>query len=81
MEEFNKDKVDDATLALLWLTVHRDEYSARAWKSFDWDTLDRLHEKDLIGNPKGKAKSVALTEEGEKRAKHLFEQMFGSSKR
>ena len=80
MEQFDKDKVDDATLALLWLTVHSDKFGSRVWKGFDWDTLDRLHEKDLIGNPKGKAKSVALTEEGEKRAKQLFEQMFGSSK-
>lgn len=80
MEEFDLDKVDDATLAFLWMAMHRDEFSARAWKSFDWDSMDRLHEKGFIGNPKGKAKSVAFTEEGEKRAKHLFEQMFGSSK-
>jgi len=79
MEEFDQDKVDDTTLALLWLTMHRDEFSARAWKSFDWDTMDRLHEKGFIGNPKGKAKSVVLTEDGEKRAKQLFEQMFSVS--
>ncbi len=80
MEEFDKEKVDDATLALLWMTMHRDKFGARAWKSFDWDTMHRLHDKGLIGNPKGKAKSVALTEEGEERAKQLFEQMFVSSK-
>lgn len=79
MEEFDQDKVDDATLALLCLTMHRDEFSARAWKSFDWDTLDRLHEKGFIGDPKSKAKSVTVTEEGEEQAKQLFEQMFGLS--
>lgn len=78
MNGFDKDRVDDATLALLWLTMHRDDFSARAWKSFDWDTLDRLREKGFIGDPKSKTKSVALTEEGETRAKQLFEQMFGS---
>ena len=79
MGGFDKDKVDDATLALLWLTVHRDNFGPRAWKGFDWDTLDRLHAKGLIGNPKAKAKSVVITEEGEERAKHLFQQMFGTS--
>lgn len=33
------DKIDDAVLALLWLTVHAE---GRAWKSFDWDAMDRL---------------------------------------
>ena len=79
MEEFDKDKVDDTTLALLWLTMHGDKTERRAWRSFDWDTMDRLHEKGFIGNPKGRAKSVTVTEEGEERAKHLFEQMFGIS--
>jgi Mn-dependent DtxR family transcriptional regulator len=42
----------------------------------DWDALSRLHEKDLIGNPKSKAKSVFMTEEGYTRAKELFERHF-----
>ena len=48
-----------------------------AWKSFDWDTLDRLHEKGLISNPKTKAKSLMMTDEGFQRSKQLFEDMFG----
>ena len=79
MEEFDHAKVDDTTLALLWLTMHRDEFGARAWKGFDWDTLDRLYEKGFISNPKGKAKSVAFTEEGEERAERLFQELFGPS--
>lgn len=43
--EFDTDKIDDATLALLYLTLHD---RTRAWKGHDWDTLDRLHEKGLI---------------------------------
>ena len=39
------DKIDDAVLALLYLTLH-DHW--RAWKGFDWDALDRLYEKGLI---------------------------------
>jgi len=75
--EFDENKVDEATLALLWLVMEKDRYGVRAWKSFDWDTMDRLHEKGFISDPKGKAKSVAVTEEGEKRAAELFEKMFG----
>ena len=67
------DKIDDAVLALLALTLH-DGY--RAWKGFDWDTLDRLHAKGLIDNPVNKTKSVAFTEEGLARAIALRDAMF-----
>jgi hypothetical protein len=67
------DKIDDAVLALLVLTLH-DDY--RAWKGFDWDALERLHRKGLIDNPVNKNKSVAFTHEGLQRAKALFEEMF-----
>jgi hypothetical protein len=77
--DFDADKVDDATLALLWLVTWKDTYSFKAWKGFDWDTMDRLYEKGYISNPKGKAKSIAVSEEGEKRSRELFEQMFGIS--
>jgi hypothetical protein len=57
--EYDKDKVDEVTLALLYLVMHdEDEYGARAWKGFDWDTMNRLHERGFIGNPVGKTKSV-----------------------
>jgi len=76
----NPDKIDDAVLALLHLTSFtegsKDFAVTRAWKSHDWDALDRLHAKGLIHNPRGKAKSVALTEEGARRAAELFQQLF-----
>jgi hypothetical protein len=75
--EYDKDKVDEVSLALLYLVMHdEDEYGARAWKGFDWDTMNRLHEKGFIGNPVGKTKSVVVTPEGCKRAKELFEKHF-----
>jgi hypothetical protein len=67
------DKIDDAALALLYLTLHDAD---RAWKGFDWGVLGRLHEKGMIGDPVGKVKSVAFTQEGLERAKELFETMF-----
>ncbi len=69
----NTDKIDDAALALLYLTLH-DGY--RAWKGMDWDVLGRLHDKGMICDPVGKVKSVVFTEEGLERAKLLFEEMF-----
>jgi len=56
--DIDKDKVDELTLALLYLvTWERQEgLGARVWKGFDWETMDRLHEKGLISDPKSKAK-------------------------
>jgi hypothetical protein len=71
--EVDDDKIDDAVLALLYLTTDK---TGRAWKSFDWDAVNRLHEKGMILNPVGKAKSVLLTEEGEAKSKKLFHEMF-----
>jgi hypothetical protein len=70
---FDTDKIDDAALALLYLTLHDGD---RAWKGFDWDVLGRLHDKDMIYDPVGKVKSVVFTPEGLERAKELFETMF-----
>jgi hypothetical protein len=69
----NTNKIDDAVLALLYLTLH--DYD-RAWKGFDWQALNRLHEKGMIHDPVNKAKSVVFTEDGLERAKKLFETMF-----
>jgi len=70
--EYDKDKVDEMTLALLYLVMWQDHGCGRAWKGFDWDTMDRLHQKGWISDPKGKAKSVRVTAEGMKKAKDLF---------
>ncbi|MGO9145457.1 MAG: DUF6429 family protein [Desulfomonilia bacterium] len=76
--KFDKDKVDEYTLALLYLVMWEEkDYGARAWKSFDWGTMDRLCEKGYIFDPKNKSKSVAVTEEGLNKAKELFYKFFG----
>jgi hypothetical protein len=38
--------------------------------------MDRLHSKGYISDPKSKAKSVVLSEEGEKRSRELFAKYF-----
>jgi hypothetical protein len=75
--EYDKDKVDEMTLALLFLTSFQEEYGTRAWKGMAWEVLDRLYEKGYIGDPKGKAKSVFLTEAGAKLSRELFIKNFG----
>ena len=75
--DYDKDKVDEMVLALLFLTLHD---GSRAWKGHDWDAMGRLHEKGMIGDPVGKTKSVVLTAEGLKRCEELFIKHFGSSK-
>jgi len=75
--EYDKDKVDELTLALLYLVMHGKEGDERAWKGFDWETMNRLHEKGYISEPRSKAKSVMLTAEGAKQAVELFRKHFG----
>ena len=67
------DKIDEAVLALLHLTLHD---GARAWKGHDWDALDRLHGKGMIDNPVSKAKSVVLTDHGLAESERLFRKLF-----
>lgn len=75
MVEIDTDKIDEAVLALLQLTLH-DGF--RAWKGHDWDALGRLHRKGMICDPAGEAKSVVLTDEGLAESKRLFRMLFGT---
>jgi hypothetical protein len=77
--EYDRDKVDDMVLALLTLTTFGDRYETRAWKGQDWEVMGRLYAKGYISDPKSKAKSVVLTDEGLKRSRELFQKHFGKS--
>jgi hypothetical protein len=67
------------TLALLYLVTTKNGYGYRAWKGFGCDTMDRLFEKGYRSNPKGKAKSVALTSEGAALSENLLNKHFKMS--
>ena len=71
--ELDIDKIDEVVLALLALGQH-DGF--RAWKSFDWESMARLHEKGYITDPVGKAKSVIFTEEGARGSQRLLHALF-----
>ena len=77
----DKKKVDEAVLALLWLTRFRENKDRpwRTWKGHDWDAMNRLHEQGFISDPRNRNKSVGFTEEGERRAEAAFAQLFGKA--
>jgi hypothetical protein len=73
--KLDADEIDVAVLALLLLGRHDGD---RAWKGFDWEATNRLHEKGLITDPRGKAKSVVFTEKGLIEAERLLKKMFAT---
>jgi predicted transcriptional regulator len=73
----DRKKLLEVALAMLHLTAYGDRFGARAWKGMNWELLDALHEEGWISDPKSKAKSVALTDEGERLAAEFFEKHFG----
>ena len=71
--QLNHRKIDEAVLAVLWLTLHDQ---VRVWKTVDWDAMGRLHQQGLISDPARGAKSVALTDEGLAQAHRAAEKLF-----
>ena len=68
------DRLAEAALAILSLTLHDD---GRVWKGLDWDLMDLLHAKGWIVDPRSKAKSVVMTEDGERLAAEFLRKYFG----
>ena len=77
--EYDKEKVAEFALAMLHLNHFTVGGVLRAWKGFDWDAMNLLHEQGYISDPKSKAKSIVFTEEGAKRAEQLFSKHFVST--
>ena len=77
--DYDITKVDEVVLALLHPNAHTDHGITRTWKGFDWDALDRLHAQGFISDPKSKATSVVLTEEGARRSEDLFRRYFAKA--
>jgi hypothetical protein len=73
--KLDSERVDQAVLALLSLGLHD---GSRAWKSFDWNAMARLHEKGYISDPRGQAKSVVFTERGLRESERLLNSLFGA---
>jgi hypothetical protein len=70
--------VEEAGFAILGLTLHDGN---RAWKGFPWELMDRWHERGWIADPRGKTKSVVLTDEGVTKARVLLRERFAKKTR
>ena len=75
-----QEALEELTLALLYLTSFPDGEGHRfdeiAWKNYDFDTIDRLDEQELIFNPKRKKgggyKYAYMTEKGRLKARKIL---------
>ena len=76
--KYSQDKVDEMTLALLFLVTTENEFGTRAGRTFDSATMKRLHEKGWIDDPKTKAISIQVTKDGFEKSKALFKECFGA---
>ncbi|NLP11230.1 hypothetical protein GX408_12620 [bacterium] len=74
--EYDKDKVDEMTLALMFLVTSKQGDGGKAWRAFDLQTLHRLHAKGWLGEPKSREILVPVTPEGMKKAEELFRKHF-----
>ena len=76
-ENLDTEKLAEATLGLLALTLHD---GCRAWKGIDWDVMDLLYQRGWILDPRGKKPSVVLTESGLEIAEAMLMRQFGQAK-
>ncbi|MFJ5258677.1 DUF6429 family protein [Pseudomonas sp. NPDC088414] len=72
--EYDEKLIEEAVLALLAAFSSDD---GNAWKGFDFEVMNRLHEQGLISNPVNRNKSIWLTEEGWERGRQIAERLFG----
>lgn len=68
--------IEEAVLALL-ATFSTDK--GNAWKGYDFEIMNRLHEQGFIQNRVNKNKSVWLTEEGLELGRQIADRLFGVS--
>ena len=74
---YDERKIDEITLAVLYLSAFERNGATFAWKGINWDATSPLFERGFIDDPKGKAKSILFTDEGLARAKAAADKHFG----
>ncbi|MDP9536773.1 DUF6429 family protein [Pseudomonas protegens] len=73
--EYDDKLIEDAVLALL-AAYSSDQ--GNAWKGFDFQIMNRLHEQGFISDPVNTNKSIWLTAQGLERGRQLADRLFGS---
>ena len=79
--EFNQ-VCDDLTLALMYLLKfkknHQNEPYFSAWKGYDFDSLNRLEDKNLIYSGKFRSnKSIYFNKESFEKARSILKEIIG----
>jgi hypothetical protein len=74
--QFDEAKIDDAVLAVLYLTAWEEHGLTRAWKGIDWQASSRLYERGLIDDPRNKNKSIVFTAGGVALARAAAQRLF-----
>ena len=72
--EYDEKLIEDAVLALL---AAYSSDKGNAWKGFDFEIMNRLHERGFISDPVNRNKSIWLTAEGLERGRQLADKLFG----
>lgn len=78
-DDLDHEKLAEVALAILSLTQHTTGPQQRVWKGLDWDLMELLHQQGWISDPRSKAKSVALTPEGEDVCGEFLRRHFSTS--
>ena len=83
-----EQSLEELSLMLMYLTRTQDNnefcrYRELSWKGYDFDTMGRMEEENLLWQPRGRRgydKYLYLTEEGRSRAQDLLKQYGFSDK-
>lgn len=81
-----EETIEELTLALLYLNAFQDSegraFDEISWKNYDFDTIDRLDEQDLIVHPRNRRghgyKYVYMTEKGRSKAREILRRIGGA---
>ncbi|GJG89773.1 hypothetical protein tb265_49540 [Gemmatimonadetes bacterium T265] len=70
---YNVKRPQELALALTYLGVHDGQGT---WKGSNWGVMEGLWNAGLISDPKGRAKSVWLTDDGLAPSEAMFREYF-----
>ena len=70
---YDDQLIEEAVLALLATFSFNN---GNAWKGFDFQVMNRLHEQGFIDNPVNKNKSIWLTRDGLERGREIAARLF-----
>jgi hypothetical protein len=73
---YDESKIDEAALAVLYLTAIEEHGLTRAWKGVDWAVTQRLHERGFIDDPRSRPKSIIFTDAGVSLARAVAQRLF-----